>query len=172
VAVEIASGSISREKIYIKVQGQDLTIRPFQIMLWACLTPTNQFTPPSAAHRFPILVDTGHTHNFSISEKHLRNWARLKVKQFLKYPNPVMVNDASGNNHQMPLYDGCLWLLPNNNSTSPFRVDLDGGFTLFPENLGVLGPRIPLLGGRALSTAKFILTVDYISSRFSLMNNK
>lgn len=53
------------------VGAEAVTIKRYQIAAWASLN--------DVARPFPIVIDTGHSHNFSITESLLRRWAGLSV---------------------------------------------------------------------------------------------
>lgn len=161
-------GLIPQSPYRLSIQGEDVLVRQFQFVVCVSLTPTTWFTLPPEAPKFPVLLDTGHNHNFSITEKHLRAWARLEIQSFLGYPTTASINDSSGRQHEAPLYDGCLWLYSSDPNAPPLRVELDGGFTYYPANHELTGPRIPLLGARSLATARLVLTADFGALTFSL----
>src|SRR2546428_14130625 len=66
-----------REATAVRAHGITASIKPHQIILWTSLTESgrNQLGPGAA--RFPAILDTGHSHNFSIQEQHLIEWAGL-----------------------------------------------------------------------------------------------
>jgi hypothetical protein len=46
--------------------GTEFIIRPNQIVIWISLTSVDQLAIATDTPRFPVLVDTGLSHNFSI----------------------------------------------------------------------------------------------------------
>lgn len=58
-------------------QGRHIAIKPNQIIVWVGLTPGRQTEIDPGGPFFPSILDTGHTHNFSIQEDHLVRWAGL-----------------------------------------------------------------------------------------------
>ena len=52
------------------VRDEMVPIAAYEIVVWVSLAPRHVLDPSRLA-RFPALVDTGHTHNFSIREDHL-----------------------------------------------------------------------------------------------------
>src|SRR5262249_30873393 len=142
---------VTEEEIF----GQRMSLKPLAIRVFACITPRD--TPPTAStRRFPILIDTGHLHNCSLSAIHLLSWAQQNLRLFPER-GQVPVVYADGTRGQLPLRDGNLWLFSNLPRTAPFKLELDRGFTFYAQG----GPRFPLLGARALRQAKLCLTVDY-----------
>src|SRR5207244_5048738 len=53
-------------------------LKPYQIIVWVSLTARDLLELPPHAPRFPAILDTGHNHNFSIRERHLRQWAKVE----------------------------------------------------------------------------------------------
>lgn len=49
-----------------------------------------------------------------------------------------------------PLYEGDLWIRPSIPRSEPVRIELEEGFTFYETG----GPRIPIVGAKALHTAK------------------
>jgi len=64
---------ISYEPATINVGAEAITIKRFQIFAWVSLR---------ASAPFPAILDTGHSHNFSITESQLAHWAGLRPGQF------------------------------------------------------------------------------------------
>ena len=52
--------------------GRCLTAKPYQVIVTVSLTVRETISPA-----FPAFLDSGHNHNFSISEEHLRVWAGI-----------------------------------------------------------------------------------------------
>ncbi len=51
-------------------------IRSYQIVAWVGLSIRGTLSPP-----FPAVLDTGHSHNFSIKEEHFELWAGLHAHE-------------------------------------------------------------------------------------------
>jgi hypothetical protein len=148
--------------------GEVVTIRPFQIVVWVSITPHRWRALPPTAGRFPAVLDTGHSHNFSIRRGHLESWARVATES-LRHPAHVRVNRV-----RIPLLAANVWLHPNQSGqrdrfadTLPFRLDLSPGIAVYPP--GTPGePRLPLLGLRGLVQNDLHLTIDGKNRRVAL----
>jgi len=162
---------IPEHEYQVDVQRESVTIFPFELVLWASLTPGDQLLLRADAARFPVVVDTAHSHNFSIRQTHLQSWAQLEIPSF-KYLEDGVVWGSDGKRYMLPFYDGDVWLYSDDPEMGPFRVELDGGFTFYPDRQKPPGPIIPLLGARALRTAGLRLTADYRTLRFSLVESR
>src|SRR5436309_3456746 len=60
--------------------GQEpVRLRSFQVIVWVSLVarPPGELRPVD--RRFPAVLDTGHSHSFSIQERHLAEWAGLAL---------------------------------------------------------------------------------------------
>jgi hypothetical protein len=53
-----------------------ILIRSYQIVVWVGLSVRGTLSRP-----FPAVLDTGHSHNFSIKEEHLDLWTGLHVPE-------------------------------------------------------------------------------------------
>ena len=56
-----------------------IPIKPYQIVVWVSVTARAVIELPRDAPRFPAVLDTGHSHNFSIQDKQLTQGAALEV---------------------------------------------------------------------------------------------
>jgi hypothetical protein len=115
---------------------------------------------PSRLPRFPALLDTGHTHNFSIREEHLRNWAGLGVDVL-----SLGMGEVRHQGRTFPLRAATLWVHPNEPGEwaatagrPPYNLELAGGMLVYPT--GSPFPRLPLLGLRAILHNRLRLVVD------------
>ncbi len=63
---------IGDEPETLLVGTEAVTIKRFQIFVW---------TSMNASHPFPAILDSGHSHNFSITESQLVHWAGLPSRQ-------------------------------------------------------------------------------------------
>lgn len=121
----------------VSVHDQRIRIRAYQIVFWGSLTvPKMSGLGPDAA-RIPIILDTGYTHHFSINECQLFEWAGARSGRVWIYRN------VPGERIPDPL-------------ATPIALTLPEGFAIYP---GTSGPRLPLLGLRALVQNKLHLTI-------------
>ena len=103
-------------------------LRPFQIAVSVALTAGGRRSPV-----FPAILDTGHSHNFSIRHEQLRDWAGLPLKQIGFIPV---------NQQVVPLAE-CDLLLDG------VVLKCVEGIAVYPDNHPA-APRLPLLGLRIL----------------------
>jgi hypothetical protein len=61
----------------VVVRGERVRLRADQIILWVTLTLRRVTVPNPSARPFPAILDTGHSHTFSIQERQLAEWAGL-----------------------------------------------------------------------------------------------
>lgn len=103
-------------------------LRPFQIAVSVALTVGGQCSPI-----FPAILDTGHSHNFSIRHDHLRDWAGMALRQ---------VGFIKVNQQIVPLAECDLVI-------HGIVLKCVDGIAVYPDHHPA-APRLPLLGLRAL----------------------
>jgi hypothetical protein len=136
-----------------------IPILPYQIIVWVSVTTRTVLTLPPSAPRIPAILDTGHSHNFSIQERHLAEWARLSPP-LLPQRGTIIVTKQ-----EIPLYFAAVWIHPNRPGyrdefadRPPHRLELREGIAIHPA--GSEFPRLPLVGLRALCRNKLHLVLD------------
>lgn len=140
----------------VKMNGETILIRPFQIILWVSLGLGKNLVQISRC--FPAVLDTGHNHNFSIQERQLAGWTDLRPSNMPRL-GLILVN-----RQEIPLISGELWLQRNRPGTNelllkPFCLKIPQGIACYPEGTPN-APRLPLLGLRALVQNQLQLTID------------
>jgi hypothetical protein len=152
----------------VNVQGDTLPIKAHQIVTWVSVTRRGRMDLPPNPRRFPAIIDIGHTHNFSLSEHHLLEWAGLRLSALPRIGRIRHVGRT------LPLVGLNLWLLPNlpglrdvHANRSAFGIELDSGIAVYPRGTPN-PPRLPLLGLRALRRAELLLFVDCQKCRVDL----
>ena len=150
----------SERQVTVRVRGQELVVKPTQIILWASITNVNQNQLDPATPRFPVVLDTGLSHNFAIKEEHLNQWAGLDSRYLRK------LRDIKLGGNVVPLHDGDVWLHPNRPgerdqlaNQPPFRLQIATGIAVYPRQMHTT-PRLPLLGLRTLEWSNLHLTVN------------
>lgn len=103
-------------------------LRPFQIAVSVALSVGGRHSPT-----FPAILDTGHSHNFSIRHDHLRDWAGLALRQ---------VGFIKVNQQAVPLAECDLVI-------DGVVLNCPDGIAVYPDNHPA-APRLPLLGLRVL----------------------
>ena len=141
-------------------QEPPIPIKSDQIMVWVGLTEGRQGEFDPRRPFFPAILDTGHSHNFSIQEDHLIRWAGLDPRLLPRH------REVRIGGHRVPLCQADVWIRPNERGQrdrpaekTPFRVALDWGIAVYPRTISN-PPRLPLLGLRALRLAGLHLAID------------
>lgn len=131
------------EPSLIDVQGDVLQIWRNQIIVWVSV---NDVLRP-----FPAILDTGHSHNLTISARHLKQWTGTGLKQ---------IGDAKVGTVRVPQFEATLYLHGNvrrsrrlSGRTHPLRMEQ--GITVMPDS-----PRLPLLGLKAIIGNELRLVID------------
>ena len=104
---------------------------------------------------FPALLDTGHSHNFSITESQLAHWAGLAPGQL------KLIGTTRLKGEKLWQLRGDFRLHRNRPGTRELAegsqpLILTEGFTLAPEG----SSRLPLIGLRAIVTNGLVLRID------------
>lgn len=135
----------------ISVLDDRIEVHRNQIIVWISIG--------DVLRPFPAVLDTGHGHNLSLSERHLTRWSGPKLK---------LIGELVMNNKQALQYEAIVQVHRN----VPGKADLRGdtfplempqGITVLPE-----GPRLPLLGLRAVVANKLKLFIDGDRQRVTL----
>ena len=108
-------------------------------------TSVDQLSIASDTPRFPVLVDTGLSHNFSIKEEHVVDWAGVAPASLPKLGKSII------NGVEIPQHNASIWIHRNRpgeadaiGAEPAFFLELDGGISISPR--GINFPRIPCLG--------------------------
>ena len=142
----------------VTVRGDQVLVRGNQIIVWVTLTLQHIDIPNPSAVPFPAILDTGHSHSFSLNERHLVDWAGLR-------PEALRALSAVRDRGQrLSLRAANFWVHPNESGRrdlqsgeSPSLVETPTGIAVFP---GAEFPRLPLFGLRAIAENGLVLKVD------------
>jgi hypothetical protein len=151
---------ISSGETAAAVPGGTVRILPFQIALSVSITPKGQLHLPMDAPRFPAVLDIGFNREFLLQEQHLSDWTGLPPDRL------VPVDELVAYGRPIPILAANVWLHRNRPGTRegssrrlPFCLHIDPGIAVCPA--GVVQPRLPLLGLRALFLANLQLVIDW-----------
>lgn len=139
-----------------QVMGETVAFRAFQIIVWVSASLSERL--PESAVRFPAILDTGHSHNFSIRESQLRQWGGIDAKECRNH-GVILVN-----RQEVTLRKLNLWIHHNRRET-PVLIP-KASLLPFPEGISVFSddmpsaPRLPLLGLRGLVRNHWRLTIE------------
>ena len=137
---------IYNEPTLINVQGDVYQVWQNQVILWVSLAEDLQ--------PFPAILDTGHSHNFSIARHHLDRWGGQALKQ---------IGEAKIGGFTVPRYASELYIHRNAPGTNRLRdrypLRMDGGIAVVHDSLP-FAPRLPLLEIRAIISNRLRLFLD------------
>lgn len=142
------------------VGTEHVRLKAYEIIVWVSLTlkETQIWQPLTPC--FPAILDTGHTHNFSIQEQHLIRWANLRPQALDR------LGDVRHGRRRLPRHAAHVWLHRNvpgkrdrMDSVPPYCLQLPRGITIYPAGPDDF-PRLPLLGSRALLASELHLAVN------------
>jgi hypothetical protein len=140
------------------VRDEMVRVKGYEVVVWVSLT-VEQALAWEGTPRIPAILDTAHTHNFSIREEQLIRWAGLRPEAL----RPVGHLRHEG--RRLPLHAADVWLHPNRPGhrdqfldRPPFRLELPRGIAVYPSDSRF--PRLPLLGLRALISNRLHLAID------------
>ena len=146
---------------HVLVGSETVVIKPHQVIVWVSVALREMINWDGRSPRFPAILDTGHSHNFSIQEDHLNRWAGIQRDSL---PWIATMREAE---RRVPLHAASLWLHPNKPrerepmlDRDPIRLETPGGIAVYPVLRPPSGPRLPLLGMRAITADRLILTFD------------
>lgn len=142
------------------VEDETVVIRPYQIVVWVSLLPSEVTAPPRDMRKFLAVLDTGNNHNFSLRQSHLSRWASLELSAL-----PGCGHIFLGA-HKLPLVALNVWLHRNKPGErdafargKPFCLELEEGVAVYPHNTPSVA-RLPTLGLRAQADNGLRLTID------------
>ena len=128
----------------IVFRGERVRSRADQIIVWVSLNHNLVTDPNPSAIPFPVILDTGHNHSFSISERQLNAWAGVSSGS-LESRSSVR---ERGQRIALRLVN--LWVHPNQRgmreqlaAVRPYRLKAKAGIAVYP---GGDFPRLPILG--------------------------
>ena len=161
-----------RQPAQVRFPGGPVSIKAYQIIVWISVTESTQSQLEPTTPRVPAILDTGHTHNLSIREEQLMQWARVNPRLL----PPLRRIRVSG--QQVTLFEANIWLHPNRYGMRdeftpgpPYSLELGGGIAVFPDTMSI-APRLPLVGVRSLVQAKLHLSLDGRNCRVSIRTKR
>ena len=137
---------IYRENAIIDAQGEPVQIWKNQIIVWVSVQDD---TRP-----FPAILDTGHSHNLSLAQRHLDRWSPGHLPQ---------IGVSKVGKHTAPQYEATIFVHRNVPRArvirGAFPMILDRGITVIPND-SPAAPRLPLLGLKGLLDNDLVLIID------------
>ena len=142
----------------VAVRGTRVPVRADQLIVWISLGLPRIDAQRPAAVPFPAILDTGHSHSFAISERHLLEWAGLRTE--ILAPRGA-VRDRG---RKLLLWNASLWAHANKPRSREQLADrpaqlleASAGIAVYP---GGDFPRLPILGLRAIAENNLLLKID------------
>ena len=132
-----------------------ILIRAYQIVAWVGISVRGALSRP-----FPAVLDTGHSHNFSIKEEHLELWTGLHAQEI------QTIGHARMNKQLVELKAAAVAIYPNTPGGRDTLPGMSPHLLILTEGIAVhragdpLAPRLPLLGLRALVKNHLQITID------------
>jgi hypothetical protein len=154
-----------KESSEVTFRSERILIRADQIILWVTLTPKRITSPNPLPTPFPVILDTGHTHSFSIREEHLRDWAGIR---FDSLPLMGTIRDRT---ERIPLRAANVWAYTNERHSRDNLVEKPPRNLAAPKGIAVYPgafPRLPILGLRAIADNKLVLIVNGVKREATL----
>jgi hypothetical protein len=141
------------------VRGERVRLQANQVIAWVTLTHPDVKVANPTQIPFPAILDTGHTHTFSIQRRHLIEWAGIQPDAL---PLAGLIREGG---RRLELRFANIWLHPNTPLSRdrllgrpPYPVGADRGIAVYPP--GVSFPRLPILGLRAITHNRLVLVVN------------
>jgi hypothetical protein len=147
----------SADATFVAAPGSSVPVKPYQIIVVVSigLQTLREWDPRIPG--FPAILDTGNNHNLSISRGHLLRWAGLQ-------PEALRTIGAIRERQQrIPLHAASVWLHKNrpgeraSREQEPHPLNLQQGIAVYPDDIG---PRLPVLGLRALTQNQLHVAID------------
>ncbi len=143
---------------HVVIRGERIRIRANQIIAWISLTPDWIDEPNPSFEPFPAIVDTGHTHSFSINQRHLIEWAGPRPEAM------DIVGAARDRGQRLDLRAANIWAHPNEcgkrerlGTCTPIWIQAENGIAIYPDGDF---PQLPILGLKAIADNGLFLQVD------------
>jgi hypothetical protein len=138
---------ITEDRASLRFGDRYVTIYANQILVWVSVQLSGILIPEENVPRFPALLDTGNNFDFSVTDRHMREWAGIDP-DLLDVRGNIAIDGKVVTRRQ-----ATVWLYPNipgrqdpASDRSPFRLDMIRGIAVYTPNAVPPGPRLPLLG--------------------------
>lgn len=144
---------ITERPALITVQGEAVAVYRNQILIWVSIG--------DVLRPFPAILDTGHSHNFSISESQLHRWSGVALKK---------IGELEIDRERVSQFAAEVSIHRNIKGTMArgiFPLEMPQGISVFPEG-GSAAPRLPLLGLRTIISNRLKLIIDGERRRVTL----
>jgi hypothetical protein len=142
---------------FVAAPGGSVRVKAHQIVIQVSvsLPVLPEWDPRTPS--FPAILDTGNNHNLSVRRGQLVRWAGLQPEALRT------LGSMRERQLQIPLHAASVWLHGNvpgegaRRDREPHPLRLEEGIAIYPDDIG---PRLPVLGLRALTRNRLHLTID------------
>jgi hypothetical protein len=147
--------------------GDRVNLKADEIIVWVSLSVRKalDWQPDTAC--FPAILDTAHTHYFSIQEQHLVRWAGLQPGSLR------LLGHLRQAGRRLPLRAANLWLHSNVpgerdrlRGKPPQLLEIGRGIAVYPDEARF--PRLPLIGMRTVRDNRLHIAIDGERQRVTL----
>ena len=145
--------------------GGSVRVKPYQIVVTISLGLQTLLEWDPRMPRFPAILDSGNNHNLSISRGLLLRWAGFQPEALR------IIGAISERQQRIPLHSASVWLHRNRpgerdvGDQEPHPLKLEEGIAVYPDDIG---PRLPVLGLRALTQNQLHVAIDPEQMRVNL----
>ena len=150
---------------FVRAPGEGVRVKPYQIVVYVSVSLQALVEWDPRTPSFPAILDTGNNHNLSIRKGQLRQWAGLQPEAL---PIIGVIRERA---QRIPLHFASAWLhrnLPGQRALKdrePHPLKLEEGIAIYPDDVG---PRLPILGLRALTQNQLSTAIDSERTRLDL----
>ncbi len=144
--------------------GNQVELFVGQAIVWLSITPRNVILLPSNWPRFPAVLDTGFNAGFLISERQLRDWAKVDRNDLASIPYGRIVPRRVGQ-QPVPAFQATLWI-HRDASVAPSEAAVPEPVALYPSGGILVTPpsiaetRLPLIGTDLLRSCGLRLSLE------------
>jgi hypothetical protein len=142
---------------FVSAPGESVRVKPYQIVVEVSVNLQALMEWDPHMPGFPAILDTGNNHNLSNSRRHLLRWAGLQPEALR------IVGAIRERQQQIPLHAASVWLHKSrpgeraSREQEPHPLKLQQGIAVYPDDIG---PRLPVLGLRALTQNQLHVAID------------
>jgi hypothetical protein len=141
----------------VPAPGERVRVKPHQIIVSVSIGLRELLEWDPRTPSFPAILDTGNNHNLSIRKEHLLRWAGLQSVALR------IIGAMRERQQRIPLHSASVWLHSNQpgertlRDQKPHSLKLEEGIAIYPDDIG---PRLPILGLRALTQNQLYTAID------------
>jgi hypothetical protein len=137
---------VYQENAFISVREEAVEVFRNQIVVWLSIGDT--------LRPFPAILDTGHSHNLSMAQRHLERWAGVELRQ---------IGTSKVRRITVPHFAAEVFIHRNVPKAHGLRgshpLVMDQGIAVIPDESPV-APRLPILGLKAIVHNDLKLVID------------